>query len=117
MVCISILSIYEAFEKWVKIIDCLPDYIVQERFLRQYYNAFRLKSEIKVKPYSVATKPNIIKIYESLIGKNVKLIFDELIEKAKIYNKLISPEQGDGFYKELSDLINLGAAPSNKITC
>lgn len=37
-------SLDEAFTGWKRLIDNLPDYSIQERFLRQYYNAFRYRS-------------------------------------------------------------------------
>lgn len=106
-------SIDEAFDRWVKVANNLPDYINQERFLRHYYNAFRYKNKIKVENYSRASKSNIIKIYEKIIQKDVEFIMDELIEKSNMYNIFIEPKKYNTPYKDgLIDLLNIGSAPS-----
>lgn len=57
-------NIDKHYNRWKKIIDALgDDYSVQERFFRQYYNAF--KSELKsVVSVPVATKSNLMHLYE-----------------------------------------------------
>lgn len=108
----------DAFDKWNIIINNLPDYSIQERFLRQYYNAFKCKRDlIKVGSFTKATKSNLIKIFETLIDERPKYIFDELIEKSLIYRNLISPEYAEdtiflNLKKDLIDLANVKAAPS-----
>lgn len=114
----GLMTADEAFDKWNLIINNLPDYSVQERFLRQYYNAFKYdKDLVKVSGITKATKSNIIKIYESLIDSRAEYIFKELIEKSSTYKYLISPENNDErifseLQNELLDLINVKAAPS-----
>lgn len=108
-------SIDDAFNEWRKLIDNLPDYSVQERFLRQYYNAFRYKEKIKIKGFSKATRSTLIKIYEKLINQDVEFIFNELVEKSKIYRLFLEPEtegKNRECYKGLMDLLHIGAAPS-----
>ncbi len=111
----EILLIDDAFNKWIKLVDNLEDYSIQERFLRQYYNAFRYKEKVGIKGYAKATRSNLIKIYEQLIDSDVNSIFNELIEKSKIYNIFIIPSD-EGKYakyeKGLIDLLHIGAAPS-----
>lgn len=111
------LSIDESFAKWNKIINALPEYTIQERFIRQFYNAFKTDAEIKVGNFSKATKTNIIKIYESLIANRPTYIFDQLIEKSAIYSELVFPDdlEFEPFVHlkgELVDLSNVQAAPS-----
>lgn len=107
-----------AFDKWNLIINNLPDYSIQERFLRQYYNAFKYNKDlVKVGGITRATKSNIIKIYENLIDLRPEYVFRELIEKSNTYRFLISPENNDEKFfpelrKELKDLINVKAAPA-----
>jgi uncharacterized protein with ParB-like and HNH nuclease domain len=105
-------SVDDAFDDWTSLIKSLDNYKIQERFLRHYYNAFRFKEEIKLKKYAKASKSNLIPIYEELIKQDVNLIFEELITKAKIYSELNYPNPNSGFYDELTDLLNLGSAPS-----
>ena len=61
-------SINKSFISWTKVMEALgDDYGVQERFFRQYYNAFKpeLKDIVNV---PVATKSNLIQIFEKLIA-------------------------------------------------
>lgn len=55
------------FDDWNDLLRYLgDDYTVQERFFRQYYNAF--KTTIKdIQHYPVATRSNVIRIFENLI--------------------------------------------------
>lgn len=111
------LTIDESFTKWNKIINALPEYTIQERFIRQFYNAFKSDVNIKVGNYSKATRSNIIKIYETLIAKNPTYIFDQLIEKSSIYNELVFPDDLElepylSIKSELLDLSNVQAAPA-----
>jgi uncharacterized protein with ParB-like and HNH nuclease domain len=111
----EIKSIDDAFNEWRKLIENLPDYSAQERFLRQYYNAFRYKEKIKIKGFSKATRSTLIKIYEKLINQDVGFIFNELVEKSKTYKLFLEPKK-DGenrrHYNGLMDLLHIGAAPS-----
>ncbi|MDN5078364.1 DUF262 domain-containing protein [Aliarcobacter butzleri] len=107
-------------KKWQSIVNNIEDYNDQIRFLRHYYHAFQTNDKIKLKKYSKATKSNIIKIYEEHIKNEntIEFIFDELINKSKIYTKFIYPdliEKSDDDYKYnviLNDLLHLGVAPS-----
>lgn len=111
----KIKSIDDAFNEWRKLIDNLSDYSVQERFLRQYYNAFRYKEEIKIKSISRATRSTLIKVYEQLINRDVGFIFNELVEKSKTYRLFLEPEnegENSKYHKGLIDLLRIGAAPS-----
>jgi uncharacterized protein with ParB-like and HNH nuclease domain len=105
----KLLSIEEAFDKWLILTDSLPDYSIQERFLRQYYNAYRYKKEVKLEGVSKAIRSTLIKIYERLIDKDVNFIFEELINKAIIYNNFITPKDE---LVGLQSLSQIGAAPS-----
>lgn len=100
----------EAFDKWVTLTDSLPDYATQERFLRQFYNAYRYRNQIKIDGISKATRSTLIKIYEKLIDRNVILIFEELISKAGVYNTFINGSNSQ--FSNLQALSRIGAAPS-----
>ena len=106
------INIDDAFELWKKITENIEEYSIQERFLRQYYNAFRYDEKIKIKNIPRATKSVLIKIYEQLIEKNPEFILNELLNKSKIYNRFISPAPDDELYQDLLDLLHVGAAPS-----
>lgn len=111
------MTIDEAFAKWNKIIRNLEDYPIQERFLRQFYNAFKYKKEIRVEGVSKATRSTLIRVYETLIERNVQNIFNELSEKSNFYRELIAPQESEDemfitLRAELLDLIHVQAAPA-----
>lgn len=107
-------SIDENFERWNEIIHNLTEeYKVQERFLRQFYNAFKLEKAIEVPKMPKALRSNLITIYESLINKDVYEIFDRLEEASEIYNRNIvynSDEHSFELIKALRDLENVNGA-------
>ena len=108
----SSIDMDDAFELWKRITENIEDYNLQERFLRQYYNAFRHDDKIKIKKFPRATKSVLIKIYEQLIKKDPEFILNELVSKSKIYNRFISPNPKNELYYALLDLLHVGAAPS-----
>jgi len=105
-------QIDNAFNEWIKLVDNLPDYSIQERFLRQYYNAFRYNDDIKIQGTYKATRSNLIKIYDKLIEKKPDFIFEELITKSDIYKEFITPSDKEVYFKSLIDLAHIGGAPS-----
>lgn len=101
-------------KEWQKVLDSIDDFNDQVRFLRHYYHAFQNDEKIGIKGYTKATKSNIIKIYSEHIEKDVKFIFDGLIEKAKIYNQFVHPKllEKNKYREKLIDLQILGIAPA-----
>ena len=120
------LSCDECFDKWQELLEYLTDdYSTQERFFRQYYNAF--KSELnepfrdtdqkKKDPLGyVATRSNLLSIYEALINKNLNLFIEDILECGKIYSMIIlSLEEDNEFKKSLEDLMHIQGTPSYMI--
>lgn len=109
-------SIDENFKKWNRLLENLTDdYAIQERYLRQFYNAFKFKEKIGVKGFTLATRSNIIQIYEKLIDRNANAIFYDLFEKAKLYNSIIAPNDDSvpqTLAKQFRDLDRIGGAPA-----
>ena len=109
-------SIDENFDRWTRMLDHLSDnYTAQERFLRHYYNAFKYREEVAVPKATLATRSNIINIYDTLIGRDAEGVFSDLIEKAKLYGKLITPESDAvpaDLTEALLDLSRIGGTPS-----
>ena len=103
------------YERWKAILNNLiDDYSVQERFFRQYYNAFRdtlnepFKGADASRKYPLgplATRTTLLAIYEKLIKKDLKLIVDDLSQKSKDYSVILNISDEDRLYKE--DLLNL----------
>lgn len=108
------MKIDVAYEEWQDLLEYLPEYKDQERFLRHYYNAFKIYPNKKIERYTKATKSSLIKIYEHYIKKDAKTTFEDLIEKAKEYNYLVEPEEYEDNKQTryLIDLNHIGSAPS-----
>jgi uncharacterized protein with ParB-like and HNH nuclease domain len=103
-------------KQWQVVINNIENYKDQVRFLRHYYNAFKYKYNTDDLP-SKATRSNLIKIYQELIKKDVKKIFEELLKTSKIYTAFVHPEniENDKFkpYQEIfENFLHLGVAPS-----
>jgi len=109
------IDIDDAYDEWQRLLKFLPEYTDQERFLRQYYNAFKVYPEIKIENFTRATKSTLIKIYEFFIKTNARKTIDDLLDKAEIYNTFIEPNSNEltGERKKyLLDLGRIGSAPS-----
>ncbi|EIU3464057.1 TPA: DUF262 domain-containing protein [Pseudomonas aeruginosa] len=90
-------SIDKHYNRWKKVIDALgDDYAVQERFFRQYYNAFKtdLKEIVSV---PVATKSNLMQVYEKLIAHDAESFLQAMIRLSGHYAQIVGyravPEQ------------------------
>jgi len=103
-----------SYDNWQKLLEFIPDFDNQLRFLRQYYNAFKVEEQIKQERISRATKSNILQIYEKLIKKNAEFTFKELLEKGKLYSKLIgvSEDENDAVNSKIAELNSVGASAS-----
>lgn len=111
-------GIDRAFDEWKDLIDNLPEPAVQERFLRQLYNAFKYLKAVEVKGCTRATKSNLITIYDTLLHRRPVWLFQQLQDKARTYAAMIDPQTAQETWGEatrgpLLDLHRLGAAPSN----
>lgn len=81
-----------AYEEWKGILGNLGEsYTDQERFLRYYYNAFEPvgRGESAV---PVATRSNLIRLYEEYIGRGIDQFLRDLTEGSKAYGTLIGVE-------------------------
>jgi uncharacterized protein with ParB-like and HNH nuclease domain len=103
------------FDRWTKLLEYLgDDYSIQERFFRQYYNAFRdeLKSIYQV---PVATRSNLIQIYEKLIERNPKDCLEQISTAGQQYALILLRRQDETIRqleKSLKDLERIQGAPS-----
>lgn len=82
-------SIDKHYYRWKKVIDALgDDYAVQERFFRQYYNAFKpeLKTIVSV---PVATKSNLMQVYERLIAHDAENFLQAMIRLSTHYAQIV----------------------------
>jgi uncharacterized protein with ParB-like and HNH nuclease domain len=111
------VDIDDSLERWQKIINALSDVAEQERFLRHFYNAFKHLHTIVVKDITRATKSQIIRIYESLIKRDARIVFAELTEKAALYGALLRPSDHYPvpLARHLEELQRIGAASAYQI--
>lgn len=111
------------FEQWREVLKRLgDDYATQERFFRQNYDAFRRAVN---RPYategsqlplgSVATRSNLLTIYEKRIESNALDVLDELLVNSAIYSRIIGVDeeyQGDILGIQLVELTRAQGVPS-----
>lgn len=92
------------FERWQEVLHNLgDDYKTQERFFRQNYDAFRREvnrpfigeSGSQLPLGSVATRSNLLKIYEKRMETDdgALKVLDELTENSALYSKIIGLDQ------------------------
>ena len=103
------------FGHWNRLLGYLgDDYAIQERFFRQYYNAF--KDQLKaVHQVPVATRSNLIQIYEKLINHDAKDCLQKISAAGRLYSLILSRNQEDalnGLEKPIKDLERIQGAPS-----
>lgn len=108
-------SIDKSFVSWTKVMEALgDDYGVQERFFRQYYNAF--KPELKeIVSVPVATKSNLIQIFEKLIVHDPKQFLQEMRSHSSWYEQIVGHCEVEGETKLtrlLQNLDRIQGAPS-----
>ena len=112
------VDIDDSYRRWQKIVSSIPETAAQERFLRHYYNAFRWDKNVRIEGIPRAIRSRIISIYESLIKKDARTVFESLCKQAELYGNLISPETTN-FDKQirdqLVDLERVNAAPVYQI--
>lgn len=111
-----------SYEKWKYILNCIgqDDYAVQERFFRQYYNAFR---EELNEPYPktdkryylgyLATRTTLLDIYEKMIKYDYSFFLEDLSAKAEKYSVIVNnSDEIHEFTDALQDLSRISGAPS-----
>ncbi|MBO2640771.1 DUF262 domain-containing protein [Shewanella algae] len=108
-------SIDKSFVCWTKVMEALgDDYGVQERFFRQYYNAF--KPELKeVVSVPVATKSNLIQIFEKLIAHDPQQFLQEMRSHSSWYAQIVGNCEIEGepkLTRLLQSLDRIQGAPS-----
>lgn len=92
-------SIDYYFTRWQVILENIgDDYTVQERFFRHCYNAFRRSlnqpfvspTDARLFPLgTLATRSNLLDIYERVITRDPHAFLDELTGNAELYAKII----------------------------
>lgn len=116
------LTIDDCFNRWQLLLGNLSDdYGIQERFFRQYYNAFKHRlnepfqndNDRKKDPLGVvATRSNLLNIFESLINKDLPLFLEDILRCGQIYSWLILQDAETPYRQTLEDLDHIQGAPS-----
>lgn len=113
----------KSFIQWQQVLAWLGDDIgVQERFFRQYYNAFRdeinkrfpeRKTGAAYTLGTIATRTNLLDIYERLIEADHTLFLDEMVSTAQIYSILLGTNDDPvAYHNELLRLSHIQGAPA-----
>ena len=103
------------FNQWTLLLDYLGNnYATQERFFRQFYNAYRedLKDIYSV---PIATRSNIMKIFEKLIDADPEGFIKRIVEAGRIYSILLDPDQDNipaNLVRALTNLDRIQGTPS-----
>lgn len=114
------------FEQWQEVLRNLgDDYATQERFFRQNYDAFRRdvnrpfvqEGGAQLPLGSVATRSNLLKIYEKRIGQDPGAlgVLDELIGNSAIYSQIIGVDRegmDGGLERQLVEIARAQGVPS-----
>lgn len=105
-------SIKENFDKWTGLLKNLTeDYVIQERYFRQYYNAF--KDEVLKNGPTIATRSNVIRIYEKMIDQDAPKFFERFLNAGAVYSEIINTkESSEPLKKHLIDLSRISGVPS-----
>lgn len=116
------ISADKCYIKWKTILKYIgqEEYSVQERFFRQYYNAFRdelnLPFESVDRKYYLgylATKTTLLDIYEKMIKHDYSKLLDDLSIKASRYSVIINNSEENYVYSDaLLELERISGAPS-----
>jgi Protein of unknown function DUF262/Protein of unknown function (DUF1524) len=110
-----VMDVDEAFQLWNEMLTNLGDnYATQERFLRHYYNAFKAElPEIANAP--VATRTNLIRIYETLLSADIRSGTEALVAASRIYGRVtctVEPDSPTRLDGSLRQLMRVQGAPS-----
>lgn len=110
------------FEQWTQILNYIgDDYSVQERFFRHNYNAFRkimnapFRKDDRIYPLGIiATRTNLLSIYEKVITADPKVFIEGILENASIYSTILcNQEDVDNDIREsYIDLKQIQGTPS-----
>ena len=117
------MSCDDCFDRWQELLEYLTDdYGIQERFFRQYYNAFKntlnepFRSEdLKKKdPLGyIATRSNLLSIFEELINRDLTAFLEDILNCGEIYSWFImSGDVPQKYKKVLEELGHIQGAPS-----
>lgn len=111
------LDVTKAYKSWAKWLhDLGDDYTNQERFFRQFYNAFKVDMEIAVTGVPVATRSKLIRIYEEMIKDDVQTFIKRMSRATTAYARILGrnrdEQRGASLDQALLDLSRAQGTPA-----
>lgn len=86
---LNVDGVYSRWREWLGALG--DDYSTQERFFRQLYSAMREEWNLSVPKVPVATKSNLIDVYETLIKRDVAQLVEQLTLAASAFHAINEP--------------------------
>lgn len=114
-------SVDSSFDRWQELLEYLgDDYTIQERFFRHFYNAFKFDLSQQIKDdVPIATKSNIIRIYEQLIQKDPTGTLERILDAGRYTALILGRSKDDdlvakyaGLEQQFKRLERVQSAPS-----
>lgn len=86
---------YRQWETWLEYLG--DDYGTQERFFRQFYNAFKSDWDMVAPKIPIATRSKLIRIYEHLVRSDVSVFIERMGLATRAYGRILgNTENNDG---------------------
>jgi hypothetical protein len=107
-------KVYGSWKVWLDYLG--DDYGAQERFFRQFYNAFKSDWNFVVTGVPVATKSKLIRVYDQLLQEDLDQFVNRMGLATKAYGRIVGNRDEDEidseFDQQLRDLNYAQGAPS-----
>ncbi|HEY4536667.1 MAG TPA: DUF262 domain-containing protein [Enteractinococcus sp.] len=110
------ISLDQAYSRWSTWLEVLGDeYSTQERFFRYYYNAMKHEHDLVVPGQVVATRSNLIRIYETLIQRDLRKLVTNLDLGIAAFSQLLgdASEETTALTRALTRLRNAQGMPAH----
>lgn len=110
---LKVMDVDAAFKQWNAMLTNLGDnYANQERFLRHYYNAFKRELPPVVNA-NVATRSNLIRIYEAQVASGVVPFIEAIVAASALYGRITGrKDEGQPLDQAFRSLSRAQGAPS-----
>ena len=82
---------YKHWESWLNHLG--DDYGTQERFFRQFYNAFKSDWDMAVPKIPIARRSKLIQIYEQLVSRDLGAFIDRMGQATPAYGRIVGRSQ------------------------
>jgi len=107
-------QIYESWKEWLDHLG--DDYVTQERFFRQFYNAFKSDWNFAVTGIPIATRSKLMRVYDQLLKQDLDTFVTRMNEASRAYGRIVDNRKNDevetSLDRHLRDLSYAQGAPS-----